>query len=169
MANAQIVRDGLVRAIWVFISSDDRLDGQVIDEWIAVARYLVLKNKGHISLISLYHIGISHWDHREMMRTQRTVEGSEVLWIWMKQTLVVTFGPGRDERRLRGLSWFLVNTQDWSQCDCECLPRGSTCQKMVLREAMLVKTRSDEGYSLARLGATEGFKEDQPKGKSGLD
>ena len=22
----------------------------------------------------------------------------------------VTFGPGRDERRLRGLSWFLVNT-----------------------------------------------------------
>ena len=90
MVNAQIVRDGLVRAIWVFISSDDRLDGQVIDEWIAVARYLVLKNKGHISLISLYHIGISHWDHREMMRTQRTVEGSEVLWIWMKQTLVIS-------------------------------------------------------------------------------
>ena len=25
-ANAQIVRDGLVRAIWVFISSGDRLD-----------------------------------------------------------------------------------------------------------------------------------------------
>ena len=27
MVNAQIFRDGLIRAIWVFISSDDRLDG----------------------------------------------------------------------------------------------------------------------------------------------
>ena len=26
-ANTQIVRDGLVRAIWVFVSSGDRLDG----------------------------------------------------------------------------------------------------------------------------------------------
>ena len=26
-ANAQVVRDGLVRAIWVFVSSGDRLDG----------------------------------------------------------------------------------------------------------------------------------------------
>ena len=77
-ANAWVVRDSLVRAIRVFISSGDRLDGYVIDKWIAVARYLVLKNKGHISLINLYRIGISHRDRCETMRTQGTIEGSEV-------------------------------------------------------------------------------------------
>ena len=41
---------------------------------------------------------------------------------------------------------------------------------MVLRGAALVKTRSDEGYLLAELGATEwGSEEDLLEGESGLD
>ena len=41
---------------------------------------------------------------------------------------------------------------------------------MVLRRAALVKTRSNEGYSLARLRVTErGSLEDLLEGESGLD
>ena len=41
---------------------------------------------------------------------------------------------------------------------------------MVLRRAALVKTRSNEGYSLAGLGATERSSlEDWLEGESGLD
>ena len=75
--NTRIVRNGLIRTIQIMIAGGDWFDWQIINEGVAVVRYLVLKKKRHISLINLYHICVFFRDHCQMMMMERNVESGE--------------------------------------------------------------------------------------------